>query len=155
MHFLRTLSSIPCTRRTFLGYRALRSHCAMRIRGTCTPKNAIAKTRYLPQLIGLPRVLRGRSGPDVPLPQPSVDRITSNRCEKPRTDLPLVRNRNFLNSDFHFPRDFSERVISGPKCVFLTFRGTFASQGGPTGTWECSHWMRHRIPHNSMCSEVT
>ena len=78
----------------------------MRIRGTCTPKNAIAKMRYIGEVIMLPRVLRGRSGPDVPLPQPSVDRITSNRCEKPRTDLPLVRNQNFLNSDFHFSSKF-------------------------------------------------
>ena len=29
--------------------RALRRHCAARIRGTCTPKNAIAKSRYLAQ----------------------------------------------------------------------------------------------------------
>ena len=64
----------------------------MRIQDTCTKKNAIAKTRYLPQEIVLPRVDRARSRPDVPLPQPPVDRITSNRCEKPRTDLPLIRD---------------------------------------------------------------
>ena len=78
----------------------------MRIQGTCTPKNAIAKTRYLPQLILLPRVLRGSSGPDVPLPQPPVDRITSNRCEKPRTDVPLVRDQKFSDFGFHISSKF-------------------------------------------------
>ena len=56
---------------------------------------------------------------------------------------------------FIIPRNFSEKVISCPKRVFLSFRVTFGPQGGPTETWECSHWIRHRIPHNSMCSMVT
>ena len=139
----------------FLGYSALRRYCAVRIRGTCSPKNAIVKTRYLGKLILLPRVLRGSSSPDTALSRPPVDRMTSNRCRNPRTDLLQVRDDFFRNRIFRIPRNFSQRVISCPKRVFLTFRGTFGPQGGPTGTWECSHWMRLRIPHNSMCSEVT
>ena len=63
--------------------------------------------------------------------------------------------KNFRIRIFIIPRNFSEKVILCPKRVFLTFRGTFGPQGGPTGTWECSHWIRHRILHNSMCSEGT
>jgi len=63
--------------------------------------------------------------------------------------------KNFRIPIFIIPRNFSEKVISSPKCVFLTFRGTFAPQGGPTGTWEYSHSIRHRIPDISMCSVVT
>ena len=35
------------------------------------------------------------------LPRPPVDRITSNRCRKPRTDVLQIRDQNFSNSDFH------------------------------------------------------
>ena len=154
MEFLRTLGSVLGTRRMFLGYCALRRHCAVRIQGTCTPRNAIAKTRYLPELIRHPRVLRGSAGPDVPLPQPPVDRISSNRCEKPRTDVPLVRDQKFSEFGFIFPRNFSEKVISSHTRVFLTFRGTFGPQGSPTKTWKCSHSIRHRIPDISMRSVV-
>ena len=140
----------------FRGYCALRRHCAVRIQGTCTSKNAIAKTRYLAQRIRHTRVLRARSRPDVPLPQPPVDRITSNRCEKPRTDVPLVRDQNFLEFGFHISsRNFSEKVISSHKRVFLTFRGAFGPQGSPTGTWKSSHSIRHRITDISMRSVVT
>ena len=155
MEFLRTLGSVLGIRRMFLGFRALRRHCAVRIQGTCTPRNAIAKTRYLPQRILHPRVLRGSPGPDVPLPQPPVDRITSNRCEKPRTDLPLIRDFSPRILIFIIPLNFSEKVISSHKRVFLTFRGTFGPQGSPTGTWKCSHSIRHRIPDISMRSVVT
>ena len=63
--------------------------------------------------------------------------------------------KNFLNSIFIIPRKFSEKVISCPKRIFLTFRGTFGPQGGPTETWECSHSIRHRISDISMFSGVT
>ena len=139
----------------FLGYSALRRHCAVRIRGTCTPKNAIAKTRYLGGACRHPRTFRTRSSPDVALPRPPVDRISSNLFEKPRTHLLQVRGQNFRIWIFKIPRNFSEKVIFGPKHAFLTFRGTFGPQEGPTGTWECSHWIRHRVLRNSMCSVVT
>ena len=73
----------------------------MRIRGTCSPKNAIAKTRYLGVAFGLPRTFRTRSSLDMALPRPPVDRMTSNRCKKPRTDVLQIRDQNFSDSDFH------------------------------------------------------
>ena len=155
MIFLRTLDSAIGTRKMFLGYSALRRDCAERIRGTCTPKNANAKTRYLGGPFVHIRSFRTRSSPDMALPRPPVDRITSNLCEKPRTHLLQVRDQNFSNSDFKIPRNFSEKVIFGPKRAFLTFRGTFGPQGGPTGTGECSHSIRHRVLHNFMRSVVT
>ena len=137
----------------FLGYCALRRYCAVRIRGTCSPKNAIAKTRYLGVAFGHIRGIHTRSSLDMALSRPPVDRMTSNRCKKPRTDVLQIRDQKF--PIFIIPRNFSERVLLCPKRVFLTFRGTFRPQGGPTGTWECSHWIRHRNLHNSMCSVVT
>ena len=139
----------------FLGYCALRRYCAVRIRGTCSPKNAIAKTRYLSGEIRHQRTFRTRSSLDMALSRPPVDRMTSNRCKKPRTDVLQSRDQKFSFPIFIIPRNFSERVLLCPKRVFLTFRGTFGPQRGPTGTWECSHWIRHRILHNSMCSVVT
>ena len=139
----------------FLGYCALRRYCGVRIRGTYSPKNAIAKTRYLSGEIRHPRTFRTRSSRDMALPRPPVDRMTSNRCKKPRTDVLQVYNQNFSIPIFIIPRNFSETVLFCPKRVFLTFRGTFGPQGGPTGSWECSHWIRHRILHNSMSSVVT
>lgn len=56
---------------------------------------------------------------------------------------------------FKIPRNFSEKVIWRPKRAFLTFSGTFGPQGGPTGTGECSHSIRHRVLHNFMRSVVT
>ena len=56
---------------------------------------------------------------------------------------------------FIIPRNFSKKAILCPKRVFLTFRGTFGPQGSPTGTWKCSHSIRHRIPDISMHSVVT
>ena len=139
----------------FLGYNALRRYCAVRNQGTCTPKNAIDKTRYLGEVFRHPRGFRTRSSPDMALPRPPVDRMTSNRGKKPRTDVPQIRDQNFRPPNFIIPRIFSERVLLRPKRAFLTFRGTCGPQEDPTGTWECSHWIRHRILHNSMCSGVT
>ena len=94
------------------------------------------------------------------------DRISRSHSRQ-LTDSPQIGARSpgqtsswfvtnfFRISIFIIPRNFSERVISCPKRIFLTFRGTFGPQGGPTETWECSHSIRHRIPHNSMCSMVT
>ena len=73
----------------------------MRIRGTYSPKNAIAKTRYLAQLFGNMLVFRTRSSLDMALPRPPVDRMTSNRCKKPRTDVLQIRDQKFSDSDFH------------------------------------------------------
>ena len=155
MKFLRTLDSAMGTRKMYLGCRALRRHCAVRIRGTCTPKNTIAKTRYLGAVLMHPRTFRTRSSPDTALPRPPLNRITSNRCRHPRTDLLQVRDQKFSKSDFRVPRNFSEKVNLCPKRVFLTFRGTFGPQGGPTRTGECFHSNRHRVLHNFMCSVVT
>ena len=66
----------------------------------------------------------------------------------------FVTNK-FRNWIFIIPRNFSEKVIFCPKRVFLTFRGTFGPQGGPTRTGECFHSIRHRVLHNFMCSVVT
>ena len=101
LRFLRTLNSATGIRRMFLGYSALRRYCAVRIRGTCSPKNAIVKTRYLGGSWLLPRAFRTRSSLDMALPRPPVDRMTSNRCKKPRTDVLQIRDQKFSNSDFH------------------------------------------------------
>ena len=85
----------------FLGYCALRRYCAERIRGTYSPKNAIAKTRYLGGEIGLIRAFRTRSSLDMALPRPPVDRMTSNRYRKPRTDVLQIRDQKLSNSGFH------------------------------------------------------
>ena len=86
----------------FLGNSALRRHCAGRIRGTCTPKNAIAKSRYLCGAFRHPRAFRTRSRPEMALPRPPVNRITSNRCSEPRTDVLLIRDQHFSSS--YFPK---------------------------------------------------
>ena len=53
------------------------------------------------------------------------------------------------SSKFHGKCDFL------CKSLFLTFRDTFGPQGGPAGTWECSHSIRHRISDIAVFSGVT
>ena len=154
MKFRSTPSSAPYTRRVLLDSGTVSPRCAVRIRTANSREIAIAETRYVGSEIVHKCVLRGRSRPKERLPQPPVDRFTSNRCRKPRTDLLLTRDQNFPRI-FIIPQNFWKKVISCPKRIFLTFRGTFGPQVGLTGTWECSHWIRHRILHNSMCSVVT
>ena len=141
--FRSTPSSAPYTRRVLPDSRTVSPRCAVRIRSANSREITIAKTRYVPEVMVHKCVLRGRSKPKRRLPRPPVDRITSNRCRKPRTDVLQIRDQNFRNLIFIIPQNFWKKVILCPKRVFLTFRGTSGPQGGPTGTWECSHSIRH------------
>ena len=155
MIFLRTLDSAIGTRKMFLGYSALRRDCAERIRGTCTPKNAIDKTRYLRGPFRLIRAFRTRSARIWLYRGRQLTESPQISARSPEHTCSRFVTKNFRIRIFKIPRNFSEKVIFGPKRAFLTFRGTCGPQEDPTGTWECSHWICHRVPRNFMCSVVT
>ena len=115
----------------FLGYSALRSHCAVRIRCTCTPKNAIVKTRYLGGACRHPRTFRTRSSPDTALPRPPVSRMTSDRCKSPRTVLLQVRDHIFSKSDFHNSSKFLGKGESESQMRISDLWGHLRTPGRP------------------------
>ena len=98
----------------FLGTSAFRRHRATRIRRPHRPKSAIAKTRYLPQLILYTRAFHASPVPDSALRRPPVDRMPSNRFSGPRTDVLLTPGQNFSNSEFHNSSKFLR------KCDFVS-----------------------------------